>query len=161
MARSVMNSRSDFFLPASNKAEALASLKRLFGRAAADLETLQDALALGAFEITEDEEGNVDDLFLATSYFDPEDAEALKAIAPFVRSGSYVMFIEEDADQWAWVFRSSADTDVVEAFEERVIPLLETEYERLRAAAGEKPPSLSPEPSSCAGGCDDAECEGP
>lgn len=161
MGKRVMNSRSDFFLPAPKKGDALAALKTLFAPAAGHIGTLQDALALGAFEITEDEGGNVDDLFLATDSFDPEDVAALTTIAPFVRSGSYVMFIDEDAEQWAWVFREDPDTHVVGAFEETVLPVLESEYERLCAAAGLEPRRLPSLASSSAKRCDDAECEGP
>ncbi|MFO0590489.1 MAG: hypothetical protein U0441_23305 [Polyangiaceae bacterium] len=161
MGYSVMNSRSDFFLPASKKADALAALRTLFGRHALHSDSLEEALALSSFELTEDDEKNVDDLFLATNVFDPDDVEVLKAIAPFVRPGSYVMFIGEDADQWAWVFREHPNTHVVEAFEETVVPILESEYERLRRIAGLECARPSSVISASTQRTDDAECEGP
>lgn len=157
----LMNSRSDFLLPREKKGEACESLKQHLGPIAAHITSLEDALALVSFEITEDEDGNVDDLFLATDYLDPDDAQAIQAIAPFVRPGSYVMFVGEDAEQWAFVFREHPDTGRTAAFEETVLPILESEYERLRAGSGLRPAKLFPVAVAVPEGDDDAECDGP
>lgn len=132
----VMNGESLIFIAKEDLPKVLAALRALPQGNAVDATELSPMLQRFGLDITRDEDGNVTDLFLATEYLDERVEAAFKAIAAVVRPGSYVMFISEDATQWAWVFTKNAQTGVVEAHDEDVIPVLASEYGRLTAPTG-------------------------
>ena len=75
--------------------------------------------------------------FLASEHLSDTQTAVFRAIAPFVADGSHIMFVGEDAAQFAWVFRKNPATGIIEAHEEEVIPVLASEYRRLRGGPGD------------------------
>jgi hypothetical protein len=133
MGYNVQNSKSSFLISKDNLPHALDALRALPDWEDADLEEPSHVFQVFGLDITEDDDGNVADLFLATERLGDTEVAAFHAVAPFVADGSYVMFIGEDSAQWAWTFRKNAETGAVEAAEDGVIPVLASEYQRLTA----------------------------
>jgi hypothetical protein len=131
MGYRVYNGNSNFFIAKVNLAEVLTAIRVLpHGVSVSEIHQLFHLFGL---DLSQDSDGNITDLFLLSNSLGDTQKAVLQAIAPFVRDGSYVMFIGEDAAQWAWVFRTKTETGIVEAYEEDVIPVLSSEYERFRA----------------------------
>ena len=133
MGYSVQNGNSSFLITKDNVPPALAALRALPDWDDTMGEDPSHVFQCFGLDVSEDEEGDITDLFLATERLDDTEQAAFRAIAPFVTPGSYVMFIGEDSAQWAWIFAKNAETGAVEAHEEDVIPVLASEYERLTA----------------------------
>ena len=65
--------------------------------------TLEEALGAWRWEVYPDEEGDIDSiLFMGKKLGD--DAILFEAIAPFVRSLSFIEMQGEDGDRWRWAF---------------------------------------------------------
>jgi hypothetical protein len=131
MGYSVHNSSSSFFITKDSLPHVLEALRVLPSWEEADVQALSHIFQHFGLDISEDADGNITDLFLATEHLGDAQAAVFHAIAPFVTDKSYVMFVGEDNAQWAWVFRKNAETGTVEAYEEDVIPVLASEYRRL------------------------------
>jgi hypothetical protein len=133
MGYSVQNGNTSFLITKDNLPGVLDALRALPDGADADLKEPSRVFQCFGLDITEDDDSNVTDLFLATEHLGDREEAAFHAIAPFVADGSYVMFIGEDSAQWAWTFRKNAETGAVEAAEGGVIPVLVSEYQKLAA----------------------------
>jgi hypothetical protein len=146
MGYNVMNCKSSLLITKDNVPKALDALRALPGwDGGAESDTPDLVFQDFGLHATQDEQGNLTALFLATEHLGDDAVAAFQAIAPFVEAGSYVMFIGEDAAQWAWVFSRNPETGAVEAHEESVILVLASEYERLTRDKGrgsEAPRSL-------------------
>jgi hypothetical protein len=122
----------DFFIPKRKKKAALDAIKKLatkkglmgggswsngkqtdqwFAWVQTDefvkAQTLKDAMAAWRWPVEEDDEGNV-----TSVYFDGEkagdDEHLLRAIAPFVKDGSWIEMQGEDEMTWKWKFIQGA-----------------------------------------------------
>lgn len=91
-----------------------------------------DALNHLGFEVLEDDQDCIVGILPAGETIPEITEKLLEIIAPFVRDGSYQMFIGEDQAQWAWVFDKNEE-GVVTFHEEDVICVLDS---RARAYAG-------------------------
>ena len=134
----VVNGDARMFVAARDLPRVVEALRTLAGRAGAgDLDGVFGRFGL---EVAQDGEGNVTGILILTEYPDDRPGTALRAIAPFVADGSYLMLIGEDAEQWGWSFRKNPATGTVEAHEEEVIPIFASEYRRLTGrGAGRSP----------------------
>jgi len=111
-----MNMReSNFTILKENKTKALKLLKKHVSgcerlswvdcKTIIEAKTLHDALDECRYEIEEDNNGNVSEI-----YFNGEklgdDEMILNAIAPAVSDGSYIEMLGEDGSLWRWVFNN-------------------------------------------------------
>ena len=64
---------------------------------------LSDAM----FEMETDEKGNIEDFYFDGDWM-PDDEELCKALAPFLRGGSFLEFLNEVGETWRWVFDGQA-----------------------------------------------------
>lgn len=115
---------ANFFIPFENKEAALQAIKNLEGGETitygsgkphfswvdtedfVNADTLKDALREWRWSVEEDGEGNIYDI-----YFEGEklgdDNILFEAIAPYVKSGSFIQMCGEDGTIWRWVFENS------------------------------------------------------
>jgi hypothetical protein len=137
MTYNVTNGSGNFLMTSDNKGRARAALLlackegeiklSLEMLLEPDLEEMLDHVAL---DTVINEEGDIVHLILREEYESEEIRPVLKIIAPYVKAGSYQMFIGDDG-QWAWVFDKDEETDKVEFHEEDVICVLRSRAEKL------------------------------
>src|SRR5262249_52367542 len=115
MGYRVYNGNSSFLIEKENLPKVLERLRVLPEWEGADVSELSPMFQRFGLDISRDLDGDVTDLFLASEYLSATQEAVFHAIAPFVTPESYMMFIGEDAAQFAWVFRENPGTRVVEA----------------------------------------------
>lgn len=127
---------SSFLLKSENKGAAAQAVIERFGLDSDfDLSRALDALDL---DFSEDDDGNVIDVFLISSYFEDEIKETLTEIlAPFVEDGSFVVFYGGGANGcWAISWEKNSE-GVVTGFERDLTTVLDIDLKAiLRALKG-------------------------
>lgn len=104
---------SKFAIRKENKEKALDLLKQ-FVKKIGDLtwvdcsvvlesETLYEALEECRYELEEDSEGNVVDIYFVGEKIG-EDHSIFNSIAPAIEDGSYIEMLGEDGCLWRWIF---------------------------------------------------------
>lgn len=110
-----------FHIDSDQKAQALETLKRLrptsgggWGNGRKEwswvsqdqvtkAETLESALEEWRFPVKADAEGNIISIYFDGEKLGDED-QLFKALAPFVKSGSFIEMSGEEGDRWRWTF---------------------------------------------------------
>ena len=111
---------SNFAIKAEDKEKALEAIKELAGKETihdgsgkhfswveterfVNASTLKEAMDEWRWEIGEDEEGNVLDIYFSGEKLG-NDEILFNAIAPYVKEGSYIEMSGEDGSLWRWSF---------------------------------------------------------
>lgn len=75
------------------------------------LKNFEDIMLECGWEVEEDEDGNYNQIrFIGDKIYNNE--EELRAIAPYVDSGSYIQMVGEDGDTWRYVFNNGTFNEV-------------------------------------------------
>lgn len=94
--------------------------------------SLECALGVVGFEYSMNDAGDIIDVFLANSYFGEMQEKALKTIAPFVTSGSFLVFVFGGVEAcWAPSFVKNQATDIVEMHIENVEVVLDEDLRQM------------------------------
>jgi hypothetical protein len=105
-----MNSHeSNFFIPVS---DVLAVLEVLNEDVDEPVKTIEDAFLNLNFMVNRDSLGNVNDIWVEGGNFSFNLDEKLQTIAPYVRSGSYLIMQGDDGCYWKWAFLDGKCTEI-------------------------------------------------
>jgi len=107
MSVSIHLSRKQFFIAAEHKEAALAAAKPIYGHWVRkgdtdSCETLEELLEVWGYEAKNDGQGNITNISLTNEKLG-EEKEMFKAIAPYVKAGSFLELSSEDGS-WRWIF---------------------------------------------------------
>lgn len=92
---------SNFFIPVS---DVLAVLEVLNEDVDEPVDTINDAFLDRDFAVELDKEGNIVDVWFDGEKYSDDNFAMFRAIAPYVRSGSYLIMEGEDGCYWKWAF---------------------------------------------------------
>ena len=111
----------DFFIPVDKTKDALGAIKDLAGKETIkyghsaphfswvetkdflNASNLKEALDVWGWSAEEDEDGNIANILFEREKIGDEDI-LFNAIAPYVKSGSYIEMLGEDGGLWRWIF---------------------------------------------------------
>jgi len=87
---------------------------------------LEQLLGQMGFEVSKNREGDINDIFLSTSYFGTEHELALCSIAPFVRKDSYLVFYGGGSGScWALRFDPHPSTGTIDCTSTQITTVLD------------------------------------
>lgn len=104
--------QTEFHIPADKVNDALQAVKALGKEGKsyswvddnfANRDTLKATLEAWRYDITEDEEGNVTDIYFNGQKLG-DDETLFRALGPFVDAGGYIEVSGEEGAQWRWAF---------------------------------------------------------